>query len=66
MQLFLDCQTQWRTGGAGVIGLDYGVVLAVANLKKEPDPLAVLRDVQIMEIRAIELINDEARKEASQ
>lgn len=66
VEVFMDCQTQWRTTGAGVIGLDYSVVLAVANLRKDPDPLALLRDVQIMEIRARELINEQARQEANQ
>jgi len=63
VEVFLDCQTQWRTTGSGVIGLDYGVVMAVASMHGAADPLALLRDVQVMEIRARELINAEAAKE---
>jgi hypothetical protein len=63
VQLFIDCQTQWRTTGSGVIGLDYGVVLALASLSGATDPLALLRDLQVMEMRARELINQEASKE---
>jgi hypothetical protein len=63
VQLFLDCQTQWRATGSGVIGLDYGVVLALASLSGATDPLALLRDLQVMEVRAVELINAEASKE---
>lgn len=63
LQTFLDCQTQWRTIGSGVIGLDYGVVLALASLNGATDPLALLRDLQVMEMRARDLINQEAAKE---
>ena len=63
LQMFLDCQTQWRTTGSGVIGLDYGVVLSLLSLKGANDPLAVIRDLQVMEMRARELINQEATKE---
>jgi hypothetical protein len=64
VQLFIDCQTQWRTTGAGVIGLDYSVVLAVATLSGSSDPLGLLRDIQVMETRAVELINAEAKEAA--
>ncbi len=63
VQMFLDVQTQWRTTSAGVIGLDYSVILALANLSGAADPLALLRDIQVMEVRAVELINQEASKE---
>ena len=59
----MDVQTQWRTSSSGVIGLDYGVVLALLSLNGATDPLAVLRDLQVMETRAVELINAEAAKE---
>lgn len=63
VELFMDVQTQWRTSSSGVIGLDYGVVLALLSLNGATDPLAVLRDLQVMELRAQELINAEAAKE---
>ena len=62
VQLFMDVQTQWRTTGSGVIGLDYGVVLSLLSLKGATDLLAVIRDLQVMETRAVELINQEAAK----
>ena len=62
VQLFLDCQTQWRTTAAGVIGLDYGVVLSLASLTGATDPIGLLRDLQVMEMRAVELINAEAKQ----
>ena len=63
VELFMDVQTQWRTTSAGVMGLDYGVVLSLLSLKGANDPLAVIRDLQVMEMRARELINQEATKE---
>ena len=63
VELFMDVQTQWRTTSGGVIGMDYGVVLSLLSLKGATDPLAVIRDLQVMETRAVELINPEAAKE---
>jgi hypothetical protein len=63
VQLFLRCQTQWRVGMAGVIGLDYGVALSLARLSGAADPLKLLDDLQIMEVHAIDLINEHSRKE---
>lgn len=56
---FLRCQTQWRTLGEGVVGLDYGVVLELMRLYDVPAPSTVLEDVQVMEGRAVELLNRE-------
>lgn len=63
VQMFMDVQTQWRTTSGGVMGLDYGVVLSLLSLKGATDPIALLRDLQVMEMRARELINQEAAKE---
>lgn len=54
---FLRCQTQWRTVGDALLGLDYGVVLEVIRLYDVASPTAVLEDVQVMEGRAVELLN---------
>jgi len=62
VQLFLRCQTQWRAVGSGVIGLDYGVALSLATLSGAADPLRLLDDLQVMELRARELINKEASR----
>lgn len=49
--------TQWRPGPNGVIGLDYNVVLALAQLKQVSSPLAMLEKLQIMELHARDLMN---------
>ena len=58
--LFLRCQTQWRTGGFGVVGLDYGVVLQMMDLYTVGNRRQTLEDLQVMESRAKELINKAA------
>lgn len=58
--LFLRCQTQWRVGGLGVVGLDYAVVLQVMDLYAVGDRRQALEDLQVMESRAKELINKAA------
>jgi len=60
VMLFLQCQTQWRVGGSGVIGLDYGVVLQMMDLYAVSNRRQALEDLQIMEGRARELINKAA------
>ena len=59
--LFLRCQTQWRVGGLGVVGLDYAVVLQVMDLYAVGDRRQALEDLQVMESRAKELINKAAQ-----
>ena len=50
VQMFLRCQTQWRTAGmGGVIGLDYGAVAWLFRLHRVKDQRALLEDLQIME-----------------
>jgi hypothetical protein len=58
--LFLQVQTQWRTGSAGVVGLDYGVALQMMDLYAVENRRQVLEDLQVMETRAKELINKAA------
>lgn len=60
LQLFLMVQTQWRTGPSGMIGLDYGAVRWVMELQGVAEPLAVLDDLQVIEARVIEIVNDRA------
>jgi hypothetical protein len=57
---FIRCQTQWRSTGGGVIGLDYGVVFQVMELYDVTDRRTVLEDLQVMESRAVEMINRRA------
>jgi hypothetical protein len=59
VELFLRCQTQWRTSIGGVTGFDYSSVLALVNMyaySKE-----TFEDLQIMESKAIELLNKEKK-----
>jgi hypothetical protein len=58
--LFLRCQTQWRMGGSGVVGLDYGVVLQMMDLYAVSNRRQTLEDLQVMESRARELLNKAA------
>ena len=60
--MFTRVQTQWRTTMSGVVGFDYGVVLELARLQQIADPIALLDDLRIMENRAIELLNNAARR----
>jgi hypothetical protein len=64
VELLARCVTQWRTGGNGVVGLDYGVVLQMASLYQIQDLARVMEDLQIMELHARDLINEAAAKEA--
>lgn len=61
MRMFLRCQTQWRTGPAGVIGLDYLALEAMLRLYGALDPGAMLEDIQIIEGEILAI----AQKEAS-
>ncbi len=47
--MFLDCQTQWRNGANGVIGLDYTAVAWLFRLRSVADESAMLNDLQIIE-----------------
>lgn len=59
--LFLRTQTQWRVGGNGVVGLDYGVVLQIMDLYAVEERRQTLEDLQVMETRAKDLINKAAK-----
>lgn len=62
VMLFLRCQTQWRTTMMGVMGLDYGVILQMIDLYAVSDRLQAMEDLQVMEGRAKQLINEQAEK----
>lgn len=61
LDLFLLCQTQWRTGPAGLLGLDYGAVLAMANLWSVDHVRETMTDVQIIEAAILAQLSKEAR-----
>jgi len=64
--MFLRCQTQWRTGPSGVIGFDYAVVFSLFDLYAVGDRVQVFDDLQVMEARALELIQETAEQQAKQ
>jgi len=58
LQVFLTVQTQWRSGPSGLLGLDYNAVRWVMELQRIADPLAVLDDLQTIEARVVEIVNE--------
>lgn len=56
---FADIQTQWRTGMAGVIGLDYNVLPLMFRLHKVPrkDQPEYFECLRAMEIEALGVIH---------
>lgn len=61
LQLFIRCQTQWRIGVNGRAGLDYGAIIAMANLYQTPDLPRVMDDLQIMEAEILVQLSKEKR-----
>ena len=57
--MFLRCQTQWRVGMSGIIGLDYTSVIEMIKLYLVEDTVAMLENLQIMEAGALKIINKE-------
>ena len=57
VEMFLRCQTQWRTTMNGVLGLDYGAVAWVLKLYEVEDQRSMLQDLQVMEAAAMVTIN---------
>ena len=57
--MFLRCQTQWRIGISGIIGLDYTSVIEMIKLYLVEDTVAMLENLQIMEAAALKIINKE-------
>jgi hypothetical protein len=60
VDMFLKVQTQWRGGASGIIGLDYGAVRWVMQLYGSEDDRELLEDLQVIEARVIERVNDRA------
>lgn len=60
--LFLRCATQWRATSNGILGLDYGPVLALLAYYPDVDPLTVVDDLRIMEQHALKLFQDAQEK----
>ena len=59
VEMFLRCQTQWRTTMSGVCGLDYVALEWLFRLYEVEDQPAVLEDLQVMESAAVKILNKE-------
>lgn len=61
VQLFLRCQTQWRSGPAGLIGLDYLAVELTSRLYGATDLAAMLEDIQVIEGEILLAVHEKAK-----
>lgn len=61
LMLFLDCQTQWRAGPGGLIGMDYGAVAWVFRLRSVTDEAAMLSDLQIIEAEILQALGEQQK-----
>jgi len=61
VEMFVRCQTQWRTATSGVIGLDYAAVEWVFRLYEVKDQRTVLEDLQVMEAAALKIFNKDSK-----
>ena len=61
LMMFLDCQTQWRSGPNGLIGLDYGAVSWVFRLRSVTDEAAMLSDLQIIEAEILQALGEQQK-----
>jgi hypothetical protein len=58
IQLFLNCSTQWRSGGiGGLIGLDYNAVNLILTLHHQQDNPDIFKQLQIMEQAVLKELN---------
>ncbi len=57
LDMFLRCQTQWRTTMNGLLGLDYQAVAWLLRLYEVEDPRSLLEDLQVMEAASLVTIN---------
>ena len=57
--MFLRCQTQWRVGISGIIGLDYTSVIEMIKLYNIEDSVVMIEKIQIIESAAIQAMNKE-------
>jgi hypothetical protein len=57
VEMFLRCQTQWRTTMSGALGLDYGALKWLFSLYPVEDQRALLEDLQVMEAAVMVTIN---------
>lgn len=58
VMMFCRMQTQWRTTMAGYQGLDYNVLKWFLDLYAVNDQVAMLEGLQVMEMAALEELNN--------
>ena len=61
VEMFLRCQTQWRTTSAGVCGFDYVALEWLFRLYEVEDQPTVLENLQVMEAAAVKILNKESK-----
>lgn len=61
VEMFLRCQTQWRTSMSGLLGLDYGPLAWLFRLYEVKEPRSLLEDLQVMEGAVVQLLNKEQK-----
>lgn len=59
--MFLRCQTQWRSGPAGLIGLDYLAVELTFRLYGEDDLATMLEDIQVIEGEILQAVHEKSK-----
>jgi hypothetical protein len=57
LQVFLQCQTQWRVSMGGLIGLDYAAVAWVLKLYEIDDQRSTLEKLQVIEAAVLQVLN---------
>ena len=57
--MFLRCQTQWRVGMRGIIGLDYTSVIEMIKLYTVEDTVAMLENLQVIEASVLKAMSKE-------
>ena len=57
--MFLRCQTQWRVGMSGIIGLDYTSVIEMIKLYTVEDTVVMLENLQVIEASVLKAISKE-------
>jgi len=62
VEMFLRCQTQWRTGMAGVTGFDYVAVFELLKLYQVEETVTVFEGLQLMEAQVLNVLTREAAK----
>ena len=63
IDLFLKVQTQWRVGSLGnLFGLCYADVISIGRLYETPNLSEVFKDIQLLEITVMGLLNKEVKK----